>query len=62
MTMATAKKGLTVRSPEWWKHLRRAKRRFWKKQRRRYKLEQLLIGLEPEAEIDWGPPRGREVW
>ena len=28
--------------------------------RRRYNLEQLLVGLGPEEEIDWGPPRGRE--
>jgi len=32
------------------------------RKRRRYSLEQLLVGLEPEKEIDWGPPRGREVW
>jgi len=51
---------MAVRSPEWWKHLRRTKRRFWKKQSRRYKLEQLLV--EPQDEIDWGPPRGKEVW
>jgi hypothetical protein len=32
--MANVKKGQTVRSPEWWKHLRWAKRLFWKRQRR----------------------------
>jgi hypothetical protein len=33
--MATVKKGILVRSPDWWKHLRkrRAHRRFWKAQR-----------------------------
>jgi hypothetical protein len=33
--MATVKKGILVRSPEWWKHLRKrhAHRRFWKAQR-----------------------------
>lgn len=30
--MATMKKGITVASP-WWKHLKRAKRVFWKRQR-----------------------------
>ena len=30
--------------------------------RRRYTLEQLLVGLTKETEIAWGPPRGREVW
>jgi antitoxin MazE len=30
--------------------------------RRRYSLEQLLAGLSREDEIDWGEPRGREVW
>ncbi len=32
--MATVKKGITVSAPEWWKHLKWAKRVFWKKQRR----------------------------
>jgi hypothetical protein len=31
--MATVKKGITVRAPEWWRHLRRCKRQFWKRQR-----------------------------
>ena len=33
--VATVKKGVLVRCPEWWKHLRkhRAHRRFWKAQR-----------------------------
>ena len=31
--MATVKKGITVASPEWWKHLKRWKRNFWKRQR-----------------------------
>lgn len=38
--MATVKKGLTVTSPEWWKHLRPfVKRRFWKRQRAADKLD-----------------------
>jgi antitoxin MazE len=32
------------------------------RKRRRYSLEQLLAGLSREDEIDWGEPRGREVW
>jgi hypothetical protein len=32
--MATMKKGITVRAPEWWKHLKWFKRLFWKRQRR----------------------------
>jgi antitoxin MazE len=32
------------------------------RKRRRYTLEQLLVGLTREDEIDWGQPRGREVW
>lgn len=32
--MATVKKGITVQTPEWWKHLRKfVHRRFWKRQR-----------------------------
>lgn len=31
--MANVKKGQTVVSPEWAKHLRRAKRWFWRRQR-----------------------------
>lgn len=31
--MATIKKGQTVASPEYWKHLRWAKQAFWKRQR-----------------------------
>jgi antitoxin MazE len=35
------------------------------RKRRRYALEQLIAGIIKEnchAEIDWGPPIGREVW
>jgi hypothetical protein len=32
--MAHVKKGLSVRSPQWWKHLRDWKRVFWKRQRK----------------------------
>lgn len=28
--------------------------------RRRYSLEQLLVGLSKQNEIDWGPPVGNE--
>lgn len=33
MTMATVKKGILTKSPEWWKHLRWVKRLFWHKER-----------------------------
>lgn len=32
--MATIKKGVLVRSGEWWQHLRWTKRGFWKKHRK----------------------------
>lgn len=31
--MATVKKGLLKQAPEWWKHLKWAKRTFWKSER-----------------------------
>lgn len=38
--MAHVKKGQTVRSPQWWVHLRQyGKKLFWKKQRRAFKRE-----------------------
>lgn len=36
--MATMKKGILARAPEWWKHLRRVKRVFWKRHRRAEKV------------------------
>jgi hypothetical protein len=33
LMMANVKKGQTVRSPQWWRHLRSFKRLFWKRQR-----------------------------
>ena len=33
--------------------------------RRRYTMAELLEGITPDhrpAEVDWGPPVGREVW
>jgi hypothetical protein len=32
--MATVKKGILTRSPQWWRHLRAWKRVFWKKERK----------------------------
>lgn len=32
--MATVKKGVLTRSPQWWKHLRDWKRFFWKAERK----------------------------
>jgi len=32
--MATIKNGILTASGEWWTHLRRAKRSFWKRERR----------------------------
>jgi hypothetical protein len=38
--MATVKKGILTRSPEWWVHLRRYnKRKFWKAERKAAKLQ-----------------------
>lgn len=37
--MATKKKGTHVPAPEWWKHLRWAKRVFWKRERRATKRD-----------------------
>lgn len=37
--MASVKKGITVPSPEWWKHLKWNKRVFWKKQRKSFAKE-----------------------
>jgi hypothetical protein len=34
-----AKKGRYVKSPEWWKHLKWAKRRFWKAERKAAKQQ-----------------------
>jgi hypothetical protein len=31
--MANVKKGQLVPAPEWWKHLRKVKRLFWKRER-----------------------------
>jgi hypothetical protein len=41
--MASAKRGMLVGAPQWWKHLRAWKRVFWKRQRR---AEQQEIGRE----------------
>ena len=37
--MANVKKGQLVASPEWWKHLRKMKRQFWKRQRKAERRE-----------------------
>lgn len=37
--MASTKKGQLTRAREWWKHLRRTKRDFWKGERRAAKGE-----------------------
>lgn len=37
--MATKKKGILTSSPEWWKHLRWVKRRFWKAERQASKKD-----------------------
>lgn len=42
--MATVKKGVLVRAGEWWTHLRKTKRSFWKRHRaaERYEVSQEL--------------------
>ena len=37
--MATVKKGTLTGAPEWWKHLRKTKRVFWKRERKAAKRE-----------------------
>jgi len=37
--MASVKKGISTKSPEWWKHLRHMKRVFWKKERKAQKRD-----------------------
>jgi hypothetical protein len=37
--MATAKKGILTHACEWWKHLRRTKRTFWKGERQAARRE-----------------------
>lgn len=37
--MATKKRGILSASPEWWKHLRWVKRRFWKQERKAAKKD-----------------------
>jgi hypothetical protein len=37
--MATVKKGILSKSPEWWKHLRWFKSIFWKKERQAAKRD-----------------------
>ena len=32
--MATKKRGVLTRAPQWWKHLRDCKRQFWKQERK----------------------------
>lgn len=39
--MATKKKGILSRAPQWWKHLRWAKRQFWKKERKAARQDSL---------------------
>jgi hypothetical protein len=45
--MANARKGQTVPSPEWRKHLRWLKRLFWKRQRQ---ADKAAIGRDRKAE------------
>lgn len=37
--MATKKKGILSRAPQWWKHLKDFKRVFWHKERKAAKKE-----------------------
>jgi hypothetical protein len=47
--MATVKKGVMTPAPEWWKHLRRAKRTFWKAERRAGKADAEKRKLESQS-------------
>ena len=44
--MATVKKGTLTGAPEWWKHLRKTKRVFWKRERKAAKREGERQALE----------------
>lgn len=37
--MATVKKGTLTNPPEWWEHLRKTERVFWKRERKAAKSE-----------------------
>lgn len=37
--MATIKKGILTRAPQWWVHLRKWKRVFWKRERKAARRE-----------------------
>lgn len=39
LTVANVKAGQLTPPPEWWRHLRGAKRTFWKRERRAAKVE-----------------------
>ena len=53
--MATVKKGTLVCFPEWWVHLRKTKRMFWKKQRKAEKalVKQDLNSLQSRVSLNW---------
>ena len=54
--MATMKKGITVRATEWWRHLRWAKRAFWKRQRKAFQHETRQETTEVQT------PYRKNVW
>ena len=45
--MATVKRGILTRSPQWWRHLRDWKRIFWKKERKA--AQDKLIAIRNDA-------------
>ena len=53
--MATVKKGTLTAPPEWWKHLRKTKRVFWKRERKAAKR-----GSERQALEGWPRPVSRQ--
>jgi hypothetical protein len=48
--MATVKKGILTRAPQWWKHLRDWKRTFWKRHRKAERAEAKRETTERRAE------------
>lgn len=48
--MASVKKGTMTRSPQWWKHLRDWKRKFWKKERKAHKHDITVKSRDPRRD------------
>ena len=55
LAVAHVQSGLSVRSPQWWVHLRPYwKRRFWKRQRKAFRRELRLIQTDARGAAGCG--------